>query len=209
MTQRPIEILLVEDSPGDIWLTREALMQGPVRKNISVVNNGEQAIDFLRRKGAYIDVPRPDVVLLDLNLPRRDGLDVLREIKTDPGLKTITVIVLTTSEAPVDVNAAYDLNANCYVVKPVDLEGFIVAIRGIESFWMGLASLPTLVPPPISGEASESDRSSSGNGAGSSGNSSSTRKRALPKRGRRGLPEYSRVGRRKRAGAGIGCSGIG
>jgi len=150
MIQRPVEVLLVEDSPGDIWLTREALMQGSIPKRISVVTNGEQAIDFLRRRGAYENARRPDLVLLDLNLPRRDGLEVLREIKSDPELKTITVIVLTTSEAPTDVNAAYDLNANCYVVKPVDLEQYTSAIRGIESFWMTLASLPTLTPaPPI------------------------------------------------------------
>ncbi len=146
MTYRPVEVLLVEDSPGDVWLTKEALRQGPTRKNISVVNNGEQAIDFLRRRGAYSNAPRPDLVLLDLNLPRRDGIEVLREIKTDLDLRTITVVVLTTSEAPVDINAAYDLNANCYVVKPVDLEQFTAAIHGIEEFWMRLASLPTLDP---------------------------------------------------------------
>ena len=146
MTYRPVEVLLVEDSPGDVWLTKEALRQGSTRKNISVVNNGEQGIDFLRRRGAYSNAPRPDLVLLDLNLPRRDGIEVLREVKTDPDLRTITVVVLTTSEAPVDINAAYDLNANCYVVKPVDLEQFTAAIHGIEEFWMRLASLPTLDP---------------------------------------------------------------
>jgi chemotaxis family two-component system response regulator Rcp1 len=152
MTQRPIEILLVEDSPGDIWLTRETLLQGPVPKNISVVINGEQALDYLRRKGRFSNALRPDLVLLDLNLPRRDGLEVLRVIKTDPDLSSITVIVLTTSHAPSDVNAAYDLNANCYVVKPVNLEDFTVAIRGIENFWMRIASLPTAAPEGQAGK---------------------------------------------------------
>lgn len=146
MTSRPIEILLVEDSPGDIWLTRETLLEGPVRKNINVVTNGEQALDYLKRKGRFPNAGRPDLVLLDLNLPRRDGLDVLRLIKNDPDLSMITVIVLTTSHAPSDVNAAYDLKANCYVVKPVNLEDFTIAIRGIEDFWMRLATLPTFAP---------------------------------------------------------------
>lgn len=148
MTQRPIEILLVEDSPADVWLIREALKQGATAKNINVVSNGEQAIDFIRARPPYANARRPDIVLLDINLPRRDGLEVLREIKSDPELKTITVIVLTTSEAAIDVNAAYDLNANCYVVKPVDLEQFTIAIRGIEEFWMRMASLPSYTPQP-------------------------------------------------------------
>lgn len=157
MTQLPIEILLVEDSPGDIWLTRETLLQGPVPKNISIVINGEQALDYLRRTGRFQHSPRPDLVLLDLNLPRRDGLEVLRVIKNDPALRSITVIVLTTSGAPSDVNTAYDLNANCYVVKPVNLEDFTVAIRGIENFWMRIASLPAAAPEgQAGGELAES-----------------------------------------------------
>lgn len=161
MTQRPIEILLVEDSPSDVWLTRQALLAGAVPKNINTVSNGEQAIDFLRRRGPYVNAPRPDLVLLDLNLPRVNGLEVLLEIKTDPILKSITVIVLTTSEAAVDVNAAYDLNANCYVVKPTDYEQFLVAIRGIEEFWMRLASLPGFTSSPgPSKEGIEADAAS-------------------------------------------------
>lgn len=193
MMQRSIEILLVEDSPGDVWLTREALMQGPVPKSISVVVNGEQAIDFIRKRGLYAGAPRPDLVLLDLNLPRRDGLEVLREIKTDPGLKSITVIVLTTSEAPMDVNSAYDLNANCYVVKPVDLEEFTIAIRGIEEFWMRMASLPTLAPqgaaesPGSTGGASADSASSSPNGS-----PSACWKRSI-RGNRRQRPERKRV----------------
>ena len=146
MKQRPFEILLVEDSPGDVWLTRETLRQGNVPKIINVVTNGEQALDYLRHHAPYATAVRPDLILLDLNLPRRDGLEVLKEIKTDADLRSITVVVLTTSEAPSDVNAAYDLNANCYVVKPVDLESFTLAIRGIEHFWMSMASLPTMNP---------------------------------------------------------------
>jgi chemotaxis family two-component system response regulator Rcp1 len=145
MTLRPVEILIVEDSPGDVWLIRETLRHGPVPKHVHVVTNGEQALEFLRKKGRFSNAVRPDIVLLDLNLPRRNGLEVLREVKNDPDLRSITVIVLTTSDAPADVNTAYDLNANCYVVKPVDLERFTGAIRAIERFWMGLASLPTLL----------------------------------------------------------------
>ena len=174
--QRPIEILLVEDSPGDIWLTREALMQGPVPKNINVVTNGEQALDFVRKRGQFASVTRPDLVLLDLNLPRRDGLEVLREIKSDAELSAITVIVLTTSEAPPDVNSAYDLNANCYVVKPVDLEEFTVTIRGIEDFWMNVASLPT-TPPFGTGESTQHGGAATGGASQGSNGSPSSRRR--------------------------------
>ncbi len=162
MKQRPIEILLVEDSPSDVWLTRQALQEGVVPKRVSVVNNGEQAIDYLRQRGPYASSPRPDLILLDLNLPRLTGLEVLREIKSDPDLKTITVIVLTTSEAAIDVNTAYDLNANCYVVKPVDYEQFTVAIRGIEEFWMGLASLPSFSGPSVSEDGHKDEASANG-----------------------------------------------
>ena len=203
--QRPIEILLVEDSPGDIWLTREALMQGPVDKNISVVTNGEQALEFVRRRGQFASASRPDLVLLDLNLPRRDGLEVLREIKSDPELSAITVIVLTTSEAPIDVNSAYDLNANCYVVKPVDLEEFTVTIRGIEDFWMNVAALPT-APPHGPGEASGQGSATRGRSSqGSNGSQSSdrhhppraVRRQRLPRKPallRSGPPKRSRAG---------------
>lgn len=147
MLARPIEILMVEDSPGDVWLIRETLLQGSVPKNINVVHNGEHALDYVRQRGAYAAAPRPDLILLDLNLPRRDGLEVLGELKADPELRAITVVVLTTSSSPVDVNAAYGANANCYVVKPVDYDKFTLAIRAIEEFWMAMATLPTLLPP--------------------------------------------------------------
>jgi len=165
MKQRPIEILLVEDSPSDVWLIRQALQEGAVPKRIGVVGNGEQAVDYLRKRGPYLDSPRPDIILLDLNLPRLTGLEVLREIKSDPELKSITVIVLTTSEAPQDVNAAYDLNANCYVVKPVDFEQFMAAIRGIEEFWMSVASLPSLTDPPAKQEGRKDEAAANGGGA--------------------------------------------
>jgi len=155
MIQRPIEILLVEDSPADIWLTREALEMGPAPKHISVVTNGEQAIDFLHRRGPYVNAPRPDLILLDINLPRVSGIDVLRHIKLDPELRTITVVVLSTSDLLADVNAAYDLNANCYVVKPVDYEQFTITIRGIEDFWMSLVTLPGRTPPLASDTGSK------------------------------------------------------
>ncbi len=197
MIQRPIEILLVEDSPADVWLTKQALEEGSVPKHISVVANGEEAIAFLRRRGAYAAVPRPDLVLLDLNLPRVDGLDVLREVKADPALRLITVIILTTSEAPVDVNAAYDLNANCYVVKPADYDQFNIMIRGIEEFWMGLASLPTSTSPSGAPPEGEGEK-----GGGADGGQNSKRKpssHAKPLRFR----TRARVVRRR---AGVRCT---
>lgn len=207
MIKRSVEILLVEDSPGDIWLTREALMQGPVPKNISVVTNGEQALDYLRKKGPFTSAARPDLVLLDLNLPRRDGLEVLREIKSDPELSAITVIVLTTSEAPIDVNTAYDLNANCFVVKPVDLEEFTVTIRGIEDFWMTVATLPT-APPTRTGEAAGRGGAAAGTmSQGSNGSPSSKREQRLHAI-RRQQPwkkhQFIRGAARRRSGAGPG-----
>ena len=154
-----MHILLVEDSPADIRLAREALLQGSVPKRISVVTDGAQAIDFVRRRGEFQNAARPDLVLLDINLPKRDGLDVLREIKSDPVLRSITVIVLTTSQFQRDVKAAYELSANCYVVKPLDLDQFFAMMRGIEEFWMSLALLPTLgsdpLVNPIDGEGTE------------------------------------------------------
>lgn len=168
MNQRPFEILLVEDSPADVWLTRQTLLEGSVPKNINVVINGEQALDYLNRRGAYADAVRPDLILLDLNLPRRDGMEVLREIKAHPDLRSITVVVLTTSEAAMDVNAAYDLNANCYVVKPVDLESFTVVIRGIEHFWMSMASLPSRTPTNA-GEGERADCATNGSSSQSNG----------------------------------------
>lgn len=168
MPSRPFEILLVEDSPGDIWLTREILMQGPIPKNISVVTDGEQALDYLFQRGKFSGARRPDLILLDLNLPRVNGLQVLTQMKKDSGLRAITVVVLTTSEARSDINAAYDLNANCYIVKPVDLEQFTQAIRGIEEFWMSMAVLPTTLPP-MGAEEAQAEPKASGTPAESNG----------------------------------------
>ena len=143
MMQRPVEILVVEDSPADARLAKEALLRGPVPKRISIVEDGVQALDFLKLRGPFARSPRPDIVLLDLNLPKRDGLEVLAEIKSDPALRSITVIVLTTSSYSRDITRAYELMANCYVVKPLDLDQFYGLMRGIEEFWMNMASLPT------------------------------------------------------------------
>ncbi|HYG55608.1 MAG TPA: response regulator [Burkholderiales bacterium] len=139
---RPVEILLVEDNPGDERLTREALKEGKVYSNLYWVKDGVEAIEFLRRQGRYKDTPRPDIILLDLNLPKKDGREVLQEIKTDNDLKRIPVVILTTSKAEEDVLKTYNLHANCYVTKPVDLEKFIVVIKSIDAFWLTVATLP-------------------------------------------------------------------
>lgn len=138
----PIEILLVEDNPGDVRLTREALKEGKVRNNLSVAENGEAALSFLRRAGQFASAPRPDVILLDLNLPRKDGREVLAEIKTDPDLKRIPVVILTTSQAEQDILKTYNLHANCYIAKPVDLDRFIEVVKSIEDFWLTIVKLP-------------------------------------------------------------------
>jgi two-component system, chemotaxis family, response regulator Rcp1 len=138
----PIEILLVEDNPGDVRLTKEALKEGKVYSNLHTVKDGVEAMDFLRRQGRYKDVPRPDIILLDLNLPKKDGREVLQEIKTDEALKRIPVVVLTTSKAEEDVLRTYNLHANCYVTKPVDLEKFIVVVKSIDRFWLTVVTLP-------------------------------------------------------------------
>jgi two-component system, chemotaxis family, response regulator Rcp1 len=137
-----IEILLVEDSPGDVRLTREALREAKVQNNLHVVDDGIEALAFLRGEGQYLGAPRPDVVLLDLNLPRKDGREVLREMKADPELRSIPVVILTTSAAEEDICRAYELQANCYVHKPVDLEQFFAIVRSIESFWFTIVKLP-------------------------------------------------------------------
>ncbi len=142
ITARPIEILLVEDNPGDVRLTLEALKEGKVANNVNVVSDGEQALRFLRREGEYAHAPVPDVILLDLNLPRKDGREVLAEIKNDPQLRRIPVVVLTTSEAEEDILRTYDLHANCYITKPVDLDRFIEVVRLIEDFWLSIVKLP-------------------------------------------------------------------
>ncbi|WP_420130455.1 response regulator [Longimicrobium sp.] len=139
---QPIEVLLVEDNPGDVRLTREALRDGKVHNNLSVAPDGVEALAFLRREGRYADAPRPDVILLDLNLPRKDGREVLEEVKADPSLRNIPVVILTSSEAERDIAQAYALHANCYITKPVDLDQFIHVVRSIEDFWFTIVKLP-------------------------------------------------------------------
>ena len=139
---RPVEILLVEDNPGDERLTREALKEGKVYSNLHWAKDGVEALEFLRRQGRYSGVPRPDIILLDLNLPKKDGREVLQEIKNDAELKRIPVVVLTTSKADEDVLRSYNLHANCYVTKPVDLEKFIVVVKSIDRFWLTVVTLP-------------------------------------------------------------------
>ena len=138
----PIEILLVDDSAGDVRLIKEALSEGKVSNRMSVVGDGEAALAFLRREGRYAEAPRPDLILLDLNMPRKDGRAVLAEIKADPDLKRIPVVILTTSAAEVDVLKSYDHHANCYIVKPVGLDQFLEVVRSIENFWLTVVKLP-------------------------------------------------------------------
>jgi two-component system, chemotaxis family, response regulator Rcp1 len=140
---RPIEILLVEDNPGDVDLAREGLEEGKVANNLSVVGDGEEAMTFLRRQGQYANAPRPDVILLDLNLPRKDGRQVLAEIKADEDLQVIPVVVLTTSRAEEDILRSYKLHANCYITKPLRFQQFIEVVKHIEQFWFTIVSLPT------------------------------------------------------------------
>jgi len=139
---RPIEILMVEDNPGDVRLTLEALKEGKVRNNMHTVSDGEEALAFLRRQGAYAQAPRPDLILLDLNLPKKTGQEVLAEIKEDPDLRRIPVVILTVSEAETDILKTYNLHANCYITKPVDLERFIEVVKSIEDFWLTVVMLP-------------------------------------------------------------------
>jgi len=140
---RAAEFLLVEDNPGDVRLTCEALTESKVKNNLSIVGDGLEAMAFLRREGKYADAPRPDVILLDLNLPKKNGLEVLAEIKADPSLKRIPVVIVTSSEAEQDVLKTYDLHVNCYVNKPVDLEQFIKVVQSIETFWLTIVKLPS------------------------------------------------------------------
>lgn len=142
MNARPIQILLVEDSPGDVRLTQEVLRGAKIANDLHVVGDGEQAMDFVRRQGEYADRPRPDLILLDLNLPRKDGREVLADLKHDPDLHTIPVIVLTTSAAERDVLRSYELSVNCYITKPIDLDEFITVVRSIEDFWLSIVHLP-------------------------------------------------------------------
>lgn len=138
----PIEILLVEDNPADIDLTKLAFKGAKVLNNVSVVMDGEEAISFLRREGQYAGAPRPDVILLDLNLPKKDGREVLADIKNDDSLRRIPVVVITSSEAEMDIIKTYDLHANCYITKPVNLDQFMEVVKSIQDFWLVVVKLP-------------------------------------------------------------------
>jgi chemotaxis family two-component system response regulator Rcp1 len=142
-TGRPIEILLAEDSATDVMLTEEALEFAKMRNNLHIVKDGVEAMAFLRKEREYSDKPRPDLILLDLNMPRKDGREVLTEVKTDDDLKTIPVVVLTTSQAQEDVIKAYGLHANCYISKPVDFDQFTNVVKAIDNFWFTVVTLPT------------------------------------------------------------------
>jgi CheY-like chemotaxis protein len=139
---RPIQILLAEDNPDDIELTVEALKDSRVRNRLIVVKDGEEAISYLQGKGKYQHAVRPDLILLDLNMPKKNGRDVLREIKNDPKLKRIPVVILTTSQAEDDIAHTYDLHANCYITKPVDFNQFLKVVKSIEDFWLTVVKLP-------------------------------------------------------------------
>ena len=139
---KPIEILLVEDNPGDVRLTEEALKEGKVLNRMTVAMDGEEAMAILRREGKHANAPKPDIILLDLNLPKKDGREVLEEIKNDPKLKIIPVVVLTTSQDERDVLKSYHLHANCYIHKPVDLLQFVNVVKAIEDFWFTIVVLP-------------------------------------------------------------------
>ena len=137
------EILLVEDNPGDVLLTQEAFQEGRLAHRLSVAEDGEEALRFLRKEGKYRDAPRPDLILLDLNVPKKDGRELLAEVKSDPQLRHIPVIVLTTSDAEQDVWRAYKLHANCYLTKPVRMDDFLEKVRSVEEFWLTVVRLPT------------------------------------------------------------------
>jgi CheY-like chemotaxis protein len=139
---REVTILLVEDNPGDVRLTVEALREGRIVNSLRVVNDGDAAMDFVHKRGEYRDAPRPDLILLDLNLPRKDGREVLEELKGDPDLHRIPVIVLTTSSSEADVLRSYDLHANCYISKPIGYDDFMAAVRSMENFWLKVVTLP-------------------------------------------------------------------
>lgn len=139
---RPIEILLVEDNPGDVRLTLEAFKEGKVLNNLSVVGDGVDALAFLRREGEYVDASHPDLILLDLNLPKKSGLEVLKEIKEDPKFRRIPIVILTVSKDEEDILKGYDRHANCYIIKPVDLDQFMNIVKSIEDFWLTIVKLP-------------------------------------------------------------------
>jgi two-component system, chemotaxis family, response regulator Rcp1 len=139
---KPVEILLIEDNPVDTMMTREALADAKVFNNLHTVEDGEQALDFLYRKGKYTEAPKPDLILLDLNLPKKDGREILAEIKDDSALSHIPVIILTTSESDADILNTYQQHANCFITKPVDMEQFIEVVKSIEEFWFTVVKLP-------------------------------------------------------------------
>jgi len=141
-TDKPVEILLAEDNPGDVMLTKKALQQGKLTNNLHVVTDGVEALDFLRQNDEYADEPRPDLILLDLNMPRKDGQDVLKELKNDDDLCRIPVVVLTSSESEEDIAKSYELSANAYLTKPVDFDGFIEIVARLENFWFQVVKLP-------------------------------------------------------------------
>jgi CheY-like chemotaxis protein len=138
----PIEVLLVEDSPGDVRLTREAFKDAKVHINLHVASDGVEAMAFLGREGNHANIPRPDLILLDLNLPKKDGREVLAELKESPTLKSIPVVILTTSASEADIHGSYQHHANCYITKPVDLEGFLKVVKSIDGFWLTVVKLP-------------------------------------------------------------------
>jgi len=142
MMGRVIEILLIEDNPGDVRLTEEALKEGKVLNNLNVVEDGEEALKFLYRQDKYQNAPRPDLILLDLNLPRKDGREVMAKLKADMTLKRIPIVVLTTSQAEQDIIESYELGVNCYITKPVDLDQFLDVVKSIEDFWLTVVTLP-------------------------------------------------------------------
>ena len=139
---RPVEILLIEDNPGDVRLAQEGLKEGKIHNRLGVARDGEEALRYLRREGEFSDATRPDLILLDLNLPRKDGRETLAEIKSDPDLRRIPVVVLTMSKSEEDIFNAYDLHANCYITKPLDLNQFIKVVNSIEEFWFSVVRLP-------------------------------------------------------------------
>lgn len=148
-----VEVLLVEDSPGDVRLTREALRDAKVRNRLNVVSDGVEAMAYLRREGPYADVPRPDVVLLDLTLPRKDGREVLRDMRADPALRQIPVVILTSSRAERDIALAHDLHASCYISKPVDLDQLVSVVRSVEDFWFTIVRVPPRETAPAEADA--------------------------------------------------------
>jgi len=139
---KPIDILLVEDNAGDARLAKEALKDSKMKNELFIVDDGEKALSFLKKQGKYKDVPRPDLILLDLNLPKKDGREVLAEIKKDENLKRIPVVILTISKAEEDIIKSYNLHANCYITKPIDLDQFMMVVKSIDDFWLSIVKLP-------------------------------------------------------------------